>query len=398
MSSSMYEKVMIPLASHVPVLLVSPPGMGKSSFTRWLARKLNILHIDINLSQNEGIDVHGARIISKTPKIVNGQECTVTVQAPPDYAIDAVNAPQGALINFEELTCVPPAEAGPTLGIFSDHVVGGVALDKTKVGIIACCNPPEMSAGGWKLSLPTMNRFARLDYRSSVQEWADGFAVYWDSPPKISRWGATLPEDRWSLDRAIIADFARQHSDLVNKMPESGSKEESFCTFRSLDFASRMMTCARINGITDKVDVLHEILSGVLGAAAALQLRNFLDGYGLPKPDELLADPRNFAANVRSDKIYVCLMACLSESNHRYQTAKDDPKSRKKREIAIAAWESMWTICESVLRAQGPKDIVANVGRRLASPEYRPFDAKPPREILTVVEIVKTAGVNWEPT
>ena len=390
----MFDEVMVCLDQQLNVLLVSAPGMGKSSFTKWMAKELKILHIDINLSQNEGIDVHGARVISREPKTINGQQCTVTVQAPPDYAIDAVNSPVGALINFEELTCVPPAEAGPTLGIFSDYIIGGIRLDRDKVGITACCNPPEMSAGGWKLSLPTINRFVRLNFEQDVGEWAENFITYWDDPPVIKRWGRETSESEWSRDRAVIAAFAKQFPDLVNKPPEAGSAEEAFCTFRSLDFASRIKTGCRLRNL--KEDRRQKLWAGAIGAPATKQLFEYLNTFDLPAPSDIIDNPDDFDMSVvPSDKMFYLIMACVAEILNRKRQGDIKKTDKKFHGYVIKSWENMWEILLHVLKSKGPKDIVAAAGRRLADPMNYPKGAEPPVSIEEVVKVVRASGVDW---
>jgi hypothetical protein len=392
----MFDKVMVCLDQQLNTLLVSAPGMGKSSFTRWMAKELKVLHIDINLSQNEGIDVHGARVIAREPRMINGQSCTVTVQAPPDYAIDAVNAPIGALINFEELTCVPPAEAGPTLGIFSDYIIGGVRLNKEKVGITACCNPPEMSAGGWKLSLPTINRFVKLNFEQDVAEWAENFITYWEDPPTIKRWGRETPEAEWSQDRAVIASFAKQFPDLVNKPPEPGSSEESFCTYRTLDFASRIKTGCRLRGLRE--DQRQKLWAGALGGPVAKQLWEYLNTFDLPSPSELIDDPDAFdMSTVPSDKMFYLVMACVAELLNRKR--QDDAKKTDKKFHAyvVKSWQNMWDVLLHIMKNNGPKDIVAAAGRRICDPQNYPKGAEPPMAAGEFVKVVRASGVDWRP-
>lgn len=393
--------VMMPLLSHVPVLLEGEPGGGKSSFTRRLAEKLNVLHIDVNLSQNEGVDVHGCRIVARESRDVNGKPCTVTVQAPPDYAIEAVSAPQGALINFEELTCVPPPEAGPTLGIFSDHKIAGIALDKTRIGIIACCNPPKLSAGGWKLSLPSINRFCRISFRQSPHEWAEQFVTYWGNPPTIERWGVALSEEEWSQDRAVVANFVLQHPEVVNQLPQPGQKsingmaEECFCSYRSLDYASRIMTHCRLFHMSD--DTRYELWAGLITAAAALQLSNYTLNMSLPRPSDLIDDPSIYPLDLPSDRVFTVLMSCVAEFYNRHRTYKEQggSKNKKVRDKLLRSLTNCFKIAGIVLRNGGPKDIVAKMARLLVDESVYPQGFDPPEEIVEIIKVVKAAGVNW---
>lgn len=394
----MRDEVMVCLEQQLNVLLVSAPGMGKSTFTKWLAKELGVMHIDINLSQNEGIDVHGARVIAREQKKINGQSCTVTVQAPPDYAIEAADAKTGALINFEELTCVPPAEAGPTLGIFSDYVIGGIKLDKERIGITACCNPPELSAGGWKLSLPTMNRFVKIDFNQDVHEWAQNFATYWDSPPHIGRWGVKTAESEWSKDRVLIAAFAKHFPDLVNKPPSADSAEESFCTYRSLDFASRIKTGCRLRGVD--IATRRELWNGTIGAPAAKQMDEYLNNLDLPDPGAVLDDPDKFdLSSITSDKVFYIVMACVAEVLNRKRQddevkGKDGGYNKKLHDRAVMSWQHMWDVLLEILKQRGPKDIVALAANRLVTKANWPEGAEAPMAVDEVVKVVRASGVD----
>jgi hypothetical protein len=391
----MFNRVLTLLQSQTNVLLVSNPGMGKSSFTRWMADQLGVLHIDINLSQNEGIDVHGARVLGKEPRMINGKACTVTVQAPPDYAIEAATAPQGALINFEELTCIPLSEAGPTLGIFSDYIIGGVKLDRSRVGIIACCNPPEASAGGWALSLPTINRFTELQFEQSVSEWAENFVSYWGRPPVIERWGEKTPENEWARDRAMIAAFAKQFPDVVNKLPAHGAPEKAFCSFRSLEAASRIKTRCRLNNVND--DDRQVLWNGTIGAGAAKQLHEYIRNIKLPTPAALIDDPDSFdMASVKTDQMFYILLACVGEVEYRKRCDEQLPVVNKKsRKHVVQSWQNLWKILEIVYRNGGPKDIVAIAARHACATSTYPLGAEPPQFVQEIVKVVRAAGVTY---
>lgn len=409
MSFEMARKVQVPMLNHRPVLLVSAPGMGKSMFTRWFA--LNFprwfpglppaVHIEINLSQNEGIDVHGCRILSKETRELNGKQYTVTAQAPPDYALDSAQAATKGLpvlINYEEISCIPPSEAAPVHGILDSNVVGGIKLDFEHVGIIACCNPPHLSSGGWKISAPVMNRVCRLNFAQTVHEWADNFITYWNNPPKVKRWGSELPESEWASDRAMVASFAKQHPEVVNQMPKPGQKgidglpEEAFASFRSLDFVSRTKTRCRLNDVPD--DERNELWAGDIGAAAALQLQQYVDHFDMPKPGDLIDDPSLFTADIPTDKIYACVMACVAEMLNRRRIA-DEKKNKKAHEWLIQSWQNMWIICQFILDQKGPKDIVAKAAHQLADPSVYPKGAEPPATVLEVAKIVRASNINW---
>lgn len=132
----------------VPSLLISGPGMGKSSLVRGLAAADGVLCKTVLGSLREPSDFAGLPVV---------REHGVTLEAPA-WAKELV-AGGGGYLFLDELTTSPPAVQAAMLAVALDLTVGDVQLPKG-TRVIAGANPPDCAAGGCELEAPLANRFS----------------------------------------------------------------------------------------------------------------------------------------------------------------------------------------------------------------------------------------------
>lgn len=387
---------------HCVPLIEGPPGVGKSAAVADLARRLSVRSFILFPSHKLGSEVHGQPVISKTPFKYKECEYTVVEQAPPRYVLEAMSAADekgclGAIINIEEFTTITAHEQAPFLGVVADFMIGEIRLNRYEIGIVICCNPPEMAAGGTPLTAPAANRMIHLKYEFDPVEFATNFVGYWGNPPELGIWGEHLPEGEWIQDRGRVAAFLRSCPDQAFRYPDDPkNRSGAWPSPRQWDSVSRFLTVARLDKLPHRV--LHEMLFGAVGQGAASQFLAWSDKAHLPDPRDLVDDPQLFnIPNGRSDLLFYILTSCIAEAAHRHRQALDDHSKNRGKLMsrAITAWLNCWRMLGTVVKKDGPKDVAAVAAKLLSKSEARPKDAPVPDEVVELAPVVDAAGLDW---
>lgn len=142
----------------VPVLLLSDPGMGKSSLVRGIAATEQVACETVLGSIREPADLAGLPHLT-----ADGVEL-----AAPGWA-RRLHAAQVGYLLLDELTTCPPAVQAAMLAVALDRMVGDLPLP-AGVRVIAGATPPDRAADGWELSPPLANRFCHVEFTLTVTE------------------------------------------------------------------------------------------------------------------------------------------------------------------------------------------------------------------------------------
>ena len=125
--------------AHVPVLLLSDPGMGKSSLVRGLAAAEGVPCETVLGSIREPVVLAGLPVVTDAGLVLE----------PPAWAKRLHSAEAGYLF-LDELTTCPPAVQAAMLAVALDRVVGDLTLPDG-VRVVAGANPPDRAADGWEV-------------------------------------------------------------------------------------------------------------------------------------------------------------------------------------------------------------------------------------------------------
>ena len=261
----------------LPVLLVGPPGIGKTAAVRQAAAALE-LHLEVVLlSIREPADVSGLPIVGTD---------RVRLE-PPAWAKRLAEKGAGVLF-LDELSSSAPALQAAALRIMAEGIVGELELPPA-VRIIAAANPEDLAAGGWALSAPLANRLVHIQWPApEASAWAEWMIS--NAPPESGRaFGA-------------VAAFIRRRPELLLKVPEDeAGRAGAWASPRSWELAA--LALAASTG-PDRLT----LLAGCVGEGAAKEAWVFLNALDLPDPEEVLAGREEIPLN-RSDRTYAALAA-----------------------------------------------------------------------------------------
>jgi hypothetical protein len=223
------------LTTTWPTFLWGPPGVGKSSVVRKLAKsnKLNLL--DIRASLLDPTDLRGIPTVEGG----NARWCQ------PSF-LPSDPKSKGILF-FDELNAAPPLVQASLYQLTLDRRVGEYVLpDGWR--IIAAGNRAEDASVTFRMPAALANRFIHLDYEVDFEDWR-----------------------AWAIERGIhpyVVSFLSTRQELLFNIDSSA---RGFPTPRSWEMVSDILSS------TDDRKGAQDIILGAIGEAATIEFIGFMD-------------------------------------------------------------------------------------------------------------------------
>jgi hypothetical protein len=240
-----------------PLVLEGPPGGGKSSEWRRLARQMRVngelLPFDCLKPGSRGEAQFGV-----TPCIVDDPELGMGLDFPAPIYLKRKFASGYGLLNVAELNTAAPAIQPPMLGLIQERELG-VYFFGPKVRIFGDTNSTEDAAGGHDIPPAVANRCGWIEYEGvglkQFQSFLVGGAQRPEDPPidveeterrVLQAWPAAFAEAA-----GVVSGFLKHRPGHLRNQPAAHDPQASraWASQRTWEYATRARAAATIHGL-----------------------------------------------------------------------------------------------------------------------------------------------------
>ena len=159
-----------------PVMIWGPPGVGKSTIVKSLAREMGVGFVDVRLAQMESIDIRGLPVPDKEAHCVQWLPSSIF---PRDNS-------KGGIIFLDELSAAPKDVQVASYELILDRQLGGGDIYKVPGTwvIVAAGNRSCDRAVSTTMSSALANRMLHLEVEANAEDWV-AWAVTHDIYPSV---------------------------------------------------------------------------------------------------------------------------------------------------------------------------------------------------------------------
>lgn len=266
-------------AEKIPATMIwGPPGVGKSTVVKSLAKEMGIGFVDIRLAQMESIDIRGLPVPDKDNK---------NVQWFPSSIFPKDNT-KGGFIFLDELSAAPKDTQVAAYELILDRQLGGGDIYKVpdKWLIVAAGNRAEDRAVSTTMSSALATRMMHFELEADAEEWIE-----------------------WALSHDVyptVVGFIKFKPKLLLDMDDQ-NLERGFPTPRSWERVSE--ACKMIKNETR----LRSAVAGLVGVPAG---REFMEFHKMSSQmdsvlDMMLDEKKKVVIPTRDDLKYVMTSAMV---------------------------------------------------------------------------------------
>lgn len=192
----------------IPTMLWGPPGIGKSSIIKQVAKGLKIGFIDLRLSLLNPVDLRGLPVVDHKEYKARWLE--------PEFLPNGKDEKEGILF-LDEINLAPLSVQAAAYQLILDRRLGNYVLPEGW-NIVAAGNREVDQANVVKFPAPLANRFIHIEIEPEIDSW------------KV--WAM-----KNGMDERVIAFLTKLPQHLF-KMPKAG--EKTFPTPRTWEYVSSM--------------------------------------------------------------------------------------------------------------------------------------------------------------
>ena len=170
-----YGNYLIPEIRQRPLLLMGPPGIGKTQIMEQIARETKINLVSYTITHHTRQSAVGLPFIKE--KVYDNKAYSVTeytmseIIASVYEQIEKTGIKEGILF-IDEINCVSETLAPTMLQFLQCKTFGNQAVPKGWV-IVAAGNPPEYNKSVREFDVVTLDRIRRIDVEEDFQVWKE---------------------------------------------------------------------------------------------------------------------------------------------------------------------------------------------------------------------------------
>ena len=262
------------IAAHVnqPVIIWGPPGGGKTTLARTVAKATGRKFILQALSQVDVVDIRGILTVQDG----------VARYALPAWLPTAQTGP--SLIVFDDMTQAPVSVMNGVSELLCDRTLGGEDTYKlpANAAMVATANRRADRAGTNEMPTHIRNRLVHLTLTTSVED-----TVGFETDPNYLRVEPITMEPPTKAHPMVMA-FLRFRSDLLDTFDPLKSTDPAFASRRSWGFVSKLLPF-----IENDPALLGPMVCGSVGEAAGTEFVAFMQLLtSIPDWRLVFADPK----------------------------------------------------------------------------------------------------------
>lgn len=250
-------ELLIPEVRQRPVLLIGPPGIGKTAIMQQAARELGVGLAAYTMTHHTRQSAMGLPFIEK--KVYDGKECSVTTYTMSEiiasvYDIMEKTGLENGILFIDEINCVSETLSPVMLQFLQGKMFGNTKVPKGWV-IVAAGNPVEYNRSVREFDVVTLDRVKLIDIEPDYTIWKEYAGIN-------------------SVHQSIISYLdARQENFYRIETTVDGKR---FVTARGWEDLSDMIKASEKLGITVDVQLVEQYIQH---SDVAMDFANYLTLY-----------------------------------------------------------------------------------------------------------------------
>lgn len=170
-----YGEYAIPVASQRPILLIGPPGIGKTAIMEQVARECQIGLVSYTITHHTRQSAIGLPYIQK--KQYGNQEYSVTEYTMSEIIASVYNkieetGQKEGILFIDEINCVSETLAATMLQFLQNKSFGPHKVPEGYL-IVAAGNPPEYNKSVKEFDIVTLDRVRKLEVTQDYSVWKE---------------------------------------------------------------------------------------------------------------------------------------------------------------------------------------------------------------------------------
>ncbi|MCD8381781.1 MAG: AAA family ATPase [Clostridiales bacterium] len=194
----------IPLVAQRPILLMGPPGVGKTAIAQQAARECGVALVSYTITHHtrqSAIGLPSIREASYHGKSFQVTEYTMSEIIASVYRAMEETGLENGILFLDEVNCVSETLAPAMLQFLQCKTFGSHKLPEGWV-IVAAGNPPEYNRSVRDFDVVTLDRVRRLDIQASYPAWKE-YAYLRQVHPAVMAYLELKPGNFYRLETTV---------------------------------------------------------------------------------------------------------------------------------------------------------------------------------------------------